>query len=159
MNIDHIEIILLMDRSEGEVSGAPPIEDDPNLFAVNAGVDCLLIGAISNQSQAKSDMKGGNNYRIQRGTHSAPCSFNDAIELFGPDLSKLRLMNASVATFKSDRQFEIPRTGERGFIVEAKVDLPNVGIFGLNGKFTDWLLTLIAIEAVAGVTQPNDSIH
>jgi hypothetical protein len=82
-----------------------------------------LIGAISEQSQIKRDMHCQDNLQIQRGTHSAPGSFNDAIELFGLDVSKLRLMDASVATFGSKNEFEIPLIGKTGSIVEAKFDL------------------------------------
>jgi hypothetical protein len=155
MNIDQIEIILLMDRSlKGGVGGAPIwLEGDANLFAVHTGADCVRIGAISEQSQTKCDLNGGHNLKIQRGTHSAPCSFNDVIEWFGPNVTKLRLVDASVAIFESENQFEIPRIGERGFVVEAKLDLPSVAISGLNGKFTEGLLRLIASEAVAGVKQ------
>jgi hypothetical protein len=57
---------------------------------------------------------------IQRGTHSEPCSFNDVIEWFGPDVPKLRLIDASAATFQSDNQFEIPRTGKKGSLLKQK---------------------------------------
>jgi hypothetical protein len=161
VKLDQIEIILLMDRDvEGKIENAPAwIECDSSLFAVNGGLDCLMIGAISDQSQAKCDLAGGDNSGIQRGTHSAPCSFNDVIELFGPDVSKLRLIDASAATFKSKNQFEIPRTGEKGFVVQVQVDLPRVGISGLNDKFNDGLRRLITIEAVVGVTQPKQTIN
>ena len=77
------------------------------------------------------------------------------LEWFGPDVPKLRLIDASAATFSSKNQFEIPRMGKTGFVVEATVDLPKVGVSGINGKFSDGLLRLIAMEAVAGVA-PED---
>lgn len=161
MNIDQIEIILLMDRGlKGEVGGAPIwLEGDTNLFAVHSGADCVRIGAISEQSQTECDLGGGHNLKIQRGTHSAPCSFNDVIECFGPEATKLRLVDASVAIFESGNQFRIPRTGEKGFVVEAQVDLPGVSISGMNGKFTEDLLTLIALEAAVGVKQLKRRIN
>jgi hypothetical protein len=58
MSIDQIEIILLMYRSmEAKIGGARVrVEGDPSSFAVDADEDCVLIGAISQQLQTKSDM-------------------------------------------------------------------------------------------------------
>jgi hypothetical protein len=155
MNIDQVEIILLMGSSaEGKDDGAAVwIERD--LFAINAHVDCVLIGAISQKSQAKSEMYGEYNLETECGTHSARCSFNDVLELFGPDLFKLRIIDASVATFPAKNQFEIPHLGKKGFLVEAMVESRGVTISGLNGNPNDDLLKLIAMEAVIGVTHPT----
>jgi hypothetical protein len=157
---DRVEIILMINRGvKKEIANAPAwIEYESGLLGVNSGIDCLMIGVISDQSQACCDLAGGDNSSIQRGTHSAPCSFNDVIDLFGHDVSKLRLIDASAATFKSRNQFEIPRTGERGFVVQVEVNLPHVGISGL-GKFDDDLWRLIAMEAVAGATQLKRTIN
>jgi hypothetical protein len=161
MSIDQIEIILLMYRSmEAKIGGARVrVEGDPSSFAVDADEDCVLIGAISQQLQTKSDMHGGDNLKIQRGRHSAPCGFNDVSELFGPDALKLRIIDSNVARFKSKNRFVIPRTGGKGFIVEATVDLPSVGVRGLNGKYNDGLLRLIAMEAATGASQPKETIN
>jgi hypothetical protein len=153
MNIDQVELILLVDRrAEGEASGFK-IQCDPASLVVNPNRECLFIGAISEQSQTKSDNYHGDNLKIQRGTHSAQCSFNNVKELFGSDVLNLRLIDASAATFSSDNQFEIPRTGEKGFVVGAELDLSRARISGLNGNYSDDLLTLIAIEALTGASQ------
>jgi hypothetical protein len=70
MNVDRIEIILLLNRGVAkELDGAPVcVKFDPNLFAIETDSDCVLIGAISEQSQLKCDIHGGNNSKIQRGT-------------------------------------------------------------------------------------------
>jgi hypothetical protein len=113
--------------------GAPiRIEGKPDSFAVAAHKDCVLIGVISLQSQIKGDSLGGNTL-FQRGSHSLPCSFFDVIELFGSDASEMRLIDAKVASFEGTNQFVIPRIGDRGLIVEAEVDLPNVAVKGLKG--------------------------
>jgi hypothetical protein len=161
MNIDQIEIVLLMDRGvQTKIDGAPVrVEGDLRSFVVDADGDCVLIGAISQQSQTKSDMYGEDNLKIQRGMHSAPCSVNDVIGLFGPDASKLRIIDANVARFESNNQFVIPRTGSKGFIVEAKVNLPDVAVRGLNGKCNVGLLKLIGMEAATGASQPKATIN
>jgi hypothetical protein len=161
MNIDQIEIVLLMDRShEAKIDGSPiRVEGFPNSFAVAAHEDCILIGAISQQSQTKSDMNGGANLKIQHGTYLAPCSFIDVIELFGPNVSKLRVIDLNVADFRKENQFVIPRMGGKGFFVEAEVNLPGVDVRGLNGKHNDDLLTLIAVEAATGASQPKKDIN
>jgi hypothetical protein len=159
VNIVQIEIVLLLDSSgEAKVNGAPiRVEGEPNSFAIAADEDCVVIGAISLQSQ--TDSLGGGNLKIQRGTYSLPCSFIDVVELFGSDFSKLRLIDANVASFEGTNQFVIPRTGGRGLVVEAKVDLPNVAVRGLNGEYNDGLLKLIAIEAATGASQPTEKIN
>jgi hypothetical protein len=115
MHVDRIEIILLSDRDSPSWA-----KIDPNLFAVHKSDDCFLIGVISEQSQHRCDIHGGS-LEIQQGTHSAPCSFNDVIELFGCYLSKLRFIDASVATFRDESQFAIPRFGETGFVVDVTI--------------------------------------
>jgi hypothetical protein len=77
----------------------------------------------------------------------------DVIELFGSDVSKIRLIDANFAIFEGDNQFMIPRIDDRGLIVDVKVDLPRVGIKRLNCKYNDGLQQLIAIEAVIGARQ------
>jgi hypothetical protein len=156
MNTDQIEIVLLLDRSyEAEIDGAPiRVEGKSDSFAIAAHEKCILIGVISQQSQNKSDSRGASNQNIQRGTHSRPCSFFNVTEWFGPDLSKIRMIDAKVASFESENQFVIPRIGGCGLIVEVKLDLPNGGVYvdDLNGKYNEKLLRLIAFEAVVGAS-------
>jgi hypothetical protein len=162
MNTDQIEIVLLLDRG-GQTKFDGPlvrVEGNRSLFAVAANKDCIRIGAISLQSQPKSDKHGGSNLKIQRGTHSAPVSFDDVMELFGSDLSKIRIIDANVASFEGKNQFVIPRIGGCGLIVETTLDLPNgVYVNGLNGKYNEKLLKPIALEAVAGARQPTETIN
>jgi hypothetical protein len=124
MHINQIELILLLDRgSEATLHGlSMRVEGEPNSFAVSSGQNCLLIGAISLLSQSKSDEFGGHNLTIQRGVHSAPCSFMDVIEVFDSDISKMRIVDVNVADFKGKNTFFIPRFGGCGFTVEAKVN-------------------------------------
>jgi hypothetical protein len=161
MNTDQIEIVLLLDRSyEAEIDGAPVrIEGKPNSFAFAAHEECILIGVISQRSQNKCDSFGERNQNIQRGTHSLPCSLFDVIELFGSDLSKIRIIDANAARFESPNHFVIPRIGGCGLIVEAKVDLPRIYIGGLNGKRYDGLRKLIALEAGIGASYPTEIIN
>jgi hypothetical protein len=155
MNTDQIEIIMLLDRSTEEHIGTLPmgLESEPNSFAIAADARCILIGAISLESQTKSGSLHESNLKIQRGTHSVPCSFIDAAKMFGSDLPRVRIIDASVASFEDMNQFVIPRTGDLGLIVEATLDLPTVGIEGLKGNHEDSLLKLIAMETAAAAFQ------
>jgi hypothetical protein len=159
MNTGQIEIIMLLDCSTEEHIGTLPmgLEIEPNSFAIAADARCILIGAISLESQTKSDSLHEGNLKIQRGTHSVPCSFIDAAKMFGSDLPKVRIIDAGVASFEDIDQFVIPRTGDLGLIVEATLDLPKVWVAGLNRNHKDGLLKLIAMEAAAGALQPVHS--
>jgi hypothetical protein len=137
-------------RDEAAIDRAPiRVDGESNSFAVACSQDCLLIGTISLLSQSKSNECGEHNLTIQQGTHSAPCSFNDSVEVFRLDSSKLRLTEITIAEF-DENQFAIPRTDRPGFTVEVNVDLPRVDIdvSGPVGGHNQELLHLIAREAV-----------
>jgi hypothetical protein len=103
MSTDQIEIVLLVDRrAEEKIDGVPIcVEGEPDSFAFAADADCVLIGAISLQSQRNDDASAGRPLQTQRGTRSSPCSFAEVVELFGSDVSKITAVRLTEGTISS----------------------------------------------------------